>query len=323
VGDNQQGSVTMWSLIVNRVLLAIPTLLLVTVFVFVLQRLLPGDPLLVMSGEERDPVLLEELRKLYGFDQPLPVQFLIWLREVAGGNFGVSLRTGVPVLTLVGQTLPVTIQLATAAILIAMLIGIPMGILSAARKGSWLDYLASAISLSGLSIPNFWLGIVLILVVAVKLQWLPASGFVSVFDDPVRAFQTTILPAFVLGWNLAATLMRHTRSAMLEVLGLDYIRTARAKGLLSRTVVLKHAFRNALVPIVTLSTLLFGQLLAGAVLTEQVFTIPGFGKLIVDAVFNRDYGVVQGVVLCTGAAFIAMNLAADVLYIAINPRMRS
>jgi peptide/nickel transport system permease protein len=313
----------MWALILNRVLVAIPTLFLVTVFVFVLQRLLPGDPLLVMAGEERDPAILDQLRHLYGFDRPLPVQFFIWLGEVLQGNFGVSLRTGVPVLTLVGQTLPVTVQLATAAILIAMLIGIPMGILSAARKGSWLDYLASVISLSGLSIPNFWLGIVLILIVAVQLKWLPASGFVSVFDDPVGALRTTILPAFVLGWNLAATLMRHTRSAMLEVLRLDYIRTARAKGLFSHTVILKHAFRNALVPIVTLSTLLFGQLLAGAVLTEQIFTIPGFGKLIVDAVFNRDYGVVQGVVLCTGTAFIIMNLAADVLYILINPRMRS
>lgn len=313
----------MGSLIANRVLVAIPTLFLVTLFVFMLQRLLPGDPLLTMAGEERDPVMLEELRKLYGFDRPLPVQFVIWLREVAGGNFGASLRTGEPVLKLVGQTLPVTVQLATASILIAMLIGIPMGVLSAARKGTWVDYLANAVSLSGLSIPHFWLGIILILVVGVKLQWLPASGYASVFDDPVRAFQTTIMPAFVLGSGLAATLMRHTRSAMLEVLSLDYIRTARAKGLLPRAVILKHAFRNALVPIVTLSTLLFGQLLAGAVLTEQVFTIPGFGKLIVDAVFNRDYGVVQGVVLCTAMAFIVLNLAADVLYIVTNPRMRS
>lgn len=313
----------MWSLIVNRVLVAIPTLFLVMLFIFVLQRMLPGDPLLVMSGEERDPAVIETLRKFYGFDQPLYVQFLVWMREVATGNFGVSLRTGLPVLTLVGQTLPVTIQLATAAIIIAMLIGIPMGVLAAVRKGTWADYLASVVSLSGLSIPNFWLGIILILVVAVNLRWLPASGFVSVFDDPAAAFRTTIMPAFVLGTNLAATLMRHTRSAMLEVLGLDYIRTARAKGLLPRAVILKHAFRNALVPIVTLSTLLFGQLLAGAVLTEQVFTIPGFGKLIVDSVFNRDYGVVQGVVLCTAIAFIGLNLVADVLYILINPRMRS
>ncbi|MBN9263755.1 MAG: ABC transporter permease [Hyphomicrobium sp.] len=313
----------MWSLILRRLLVAIPTIFLVMVFVFILQRMLPGDPLLVMAGEERDPAVLEELRKLYGFDRSVPVQFLYWLREIASGNFGSSLRTGAPVTELIGQTLPVTIQLAVASLIIALLIGIPTGVLAAVKKGTWLDYVANAISLSGLSIPNFWLGIILILFVSVNLRWLPASGFVSVFDDPAEAFRTTIMPAFVLGSGLAATLMRHTRSAMLEVLRLDYVRTARAKGLLEPAVVLKHALRNALVPIVTLSTLLFGQLLAGAVLTEQVFTIPGFGKLIVDAVFNRDYGVVQGVVLCTAIAFILMNLVADVLYIVINPRLRT
>ena len=313
----------MWSLILRRLLVAIPTIFLVMVFVFILQRMLPGDPLLVMAGEERDPAVLEELRKLYGFDRSVPVQFLYWLREIASGNFGASLRTGAPVTELIGQTLPVTIQLAVASLIIALLIGIPTGVLAAVKKGTWLDYVANAISLSGLSIPNFWLGIILILFVSVNLRWLPASGFVSVFDDPAEAFRTTIMPAFVLGSGLAATLMRHTRSAMLEVLRLDYVRTARAKGLLEPAVVLKHALRNALVPIVTLSTLLFGQLLAGAVLTEQVFTIPGFGKLIVDAVFNRDYGVVQGVVLCTAIAFILMNLVADVLYIVINPRLRT
>lgn len=313
----------MWSLILRRLLVAIPTIFLVMVFVFILQRMLPGDPLLVMAGEERDPAVLEELRKLYGFDRSVPVQFLYWLREIASGNFGSSLRTGAPVTELIGQTLPVTIQLAVASLIIALLIGIPTGVLAAVKKGTWLDYVANAISLSGLSIPNFWLGIILILFVSVNLRWLPASGFVSVFENPAEAFRTTIMPAFVLGSGLAATLMRHTRSAMLEVLRLDYVRTARAKGLLEPAVVLKHALRNALVPIVTLSTLLFGQLLAGAVLTEQVFTIPGFGKLIVDAVFNRDYGVVQGVVLCTAIAFILMNLIADVLYIVINPRLRT
>ncbi|HWV80720.1 MAG TPA: ABC transporter permease [Hyphomicrobiaceae bacterium] len=313
----------MWSLILRRVALAVPTLFLVMVFVFVLQRMLPGDPLLVMAGEERDPAILEELRKLYGFDRSIPVQFVFWLKEIASGNFGASLRTGAPVTQLIAQTLPVTIQLAIASLIIALLIGIPTGVLSAVKKGTWLDYVANTISLSGLSIPNFWLGIILILFISVNLRWLPASGFVSIFDDPVEAFRTTIMPAFVLGSGLAATLMRHTRSAMLEVLRLDYVRTARAKGLLESKVILKHALRNALVPIVTLSTLLFGQLLAGAVLTEQVFTIPGFGKLIVDAVFNRDYGVVQGVVLCTAMSFILMNLIADVLYIVINPRLRT
>ena len=313
----------MIALIARRVMVALPTLFLVMLFVFILQRMLPGDPLLVMAGEERDPEVLATLRKLYRMDDPIPLQFLAWMREVAGGNFGVSLRTGTPVLELIGHTLPVTIHLAIASIIVAISIGIPMGILSAVRKGTVVDYAANIVSLSGLSIPNFWLGIMLILLVSVKLRWLPASGYVSVFEDPVASFQATIMPAFVLGSGLAATLMRHTRSAMLEVLRLDYIRTAYAKGLRPHTVIMRHALRNALVPIVTLSTLLFGQLLAGAVLTEQVFTIPGFGKLIVDAVFNRDYGVVQGVVLCTAIAFIFMNLLADVLYIVVNPKLRS
>jgi peptide/nickel transport system permease protein len=208
------------------------------------------------------------------------------------------------------------------AMIIAFLIGIPAGILSAVRKGTLTDYIANVIALSGLSIPNFWLGIMLILLVSVNLGWLPASGYEPIWRDPVRSLETMIMPAFVLGTALAATLMRHTRSAMLGVLQSDYVRTARAKGLRGRVVVLKHAFRNAVLPIVTLSALLFGELLAGAVLTEQIFTIPGFGKLIVDAVFNRDYAVVQGVVLCTAVGFILMNLFADVLYVLLNPRMR-
>ena len=239
------------------------------------------------------------------------------------GDLGVSLRTNQPVLRLIADKLPVTIQLALMAMAIAMAIGIPTGILSAVKKGGPIDYIANFIALSGLSIPNFWLGIMLILLVSVQLGWLPASGYVSPLEDPVRSFQTMLMPAFVLGTALAATLMRHTRSAMLGVLKADYVRTARAKGLGERVVVIKHAFRNALLPIVTLGALLFGELLAGAVLTEQIFTIPGFGKLIVDAVFTRDYAVVQGVVLCTAAGFILMNLIADILYFLLNPRMRA
>jgi peptide/nickel transport system permease protein len=313
----------MWTLIGRRVLVAVPTLFLVSLFVFALQRALPGDPLLVMAGEERDANVLAELRKLYRFDEPIPLQFIAWLGEVMKGNFGHSLRTNAPVTQLVAQTLPVTIQLAVASMIVAIAIGVPMGIVSAVKKGTAADYAANVVALTGLSIPNFWLGIMLILLVSVQWRLLPASGFVPFFEDPLGALRTLAMPAFVLGGSLAATLMRHTRSAMLEVLRSDYIRTARAKGVLERRVILKHALRNALVPIVTLSTLLFGELLAGAVLTEQIFTIPGFGKLIVDAVFNRDYGVVQGVVLCTAIGFILMNLVADILYILINPRLRT
>lgn len=313
----------MATLIIRRFLIAIPTLFLVSLFVFALQRALPGDPFLVIAGEERDPEVIARLREIYRMDDPIFVQFFAWLGQVVQGDFGRSLRTGEPVLNLILQKLPVTIQLATASILVAICIGIPIGILAARRKGTVVDYSASAVALSGLSIPNFWFGIMLILLVSVHLKWLPASGYESIFVHPWEAIQRLIMPAFVLGNGLAAFLMRHTRSAMLEVLRSDYVRTARAKGLDEDTVVHRHALRNALVPIITLTTLLFGELLAGAVLTEQVFTIPGFGKLIVDAVFNRDYGVVQGVVLCTAIGFILMNLLADILYILVNPRLRN
>jgi peptide/nickel transport system permease protein len=313
----------MLALIGRRVLIALPTLFLVSLFVFALQRALPGDPFLVIAGEERDPEVIARLREIYRLDDPIVVQFFAWLGQVVQGDFGRSLRTGEPVLALILQKLPVTLQLAIASIIVAIGIGIPAGIIAARRKDTAIDYSTSALALSGLSIPNFWLGIMLILVISVELQWLPASGYEPFFSNPVGAIERLIMPAFVLGSGLAAFLMRHTRSAMLEVLRSDYVRTARAKGLDEDAVVNRHALRNALVPIITLTTILFGELLGGAVLTEQVFTIPGFGKLIVDAVFNRDYGVVQGVVLCTAIGFILMNLLADVLYILVNPRLRA
>ena len=307
----------------KRLLVAIPTLLIISIFVFSLQKLLPGDPILTMAGEERDPAVIEFLREKYRLNDPVIVQYFYWLGGILSGDFGISLRTNQPVLELILQKLPVTIQLATMAMFFAFLIGIPIGILAAVKKNTTIDYVANIVALSGLSIPNFWLGIMLILLISVQLGWLPASGYESIFVDPVRSLQTMVMPAFVLGNALAATLMRHTRSAMVGVMSADYIRTARAKGLSPREVVLSHSFRNALLPVVTLSALLFGELLAGAVLTEQIFTIPGFGKLIVDAVFNRDYAVVQGVVLCTAVGFILMNLIADVLYVLLNPRLRA
>ncbi|WLG21363.1 ABC transporter permease [Pseudomonas sp. FP1154] len=309
--------------ILRRLLSAIPTLILVSLFVFTLQKLLPGDPVLAMAGEERDPAVMQYLRDKYRLNDPIPVQYLNWVGNVLTGDFGTSLRTEQPVTTLLASKLPVTLELAVLALLIALLIGIPTGIISAVRKGTVVDYGANVIALSGISIPHFWLGILLIMVFAVKLQWLPASGFVPVGEDFGQNLKTLILPAFVLGAGLSGILMRHTRSAMLEVLRTDYVRTARAKGLRPRTVILKHALRNALMPIVTLTTLLFGELLGGAVLTEQVFSIPGFGKMIVDAVFNRDYAVVQGVVLCIAIGFLLLNLLADVLYRMINPRLRT
>ncbi|GGB98086.1 peptide ABC transporter permease [Marivita lacus] len=311
----------MLAFIGRRILIAIPTVIIISIFVFALQHMLPGDPILVMAGEERDPAVIEALREKYRMNDPIPVQYLAWAGAALQGDLGISLRTQQPVLELIGQKLPVTIQLAVMALIIAILIGIPAGVLSAYKKGTWIDWLANIVALSGLSVPNFWLGIMLILLVSVKLGWLPASGYQPLSEDPIQSIKVMLMPAFVLGTGIAATLMRHTRSAMLSVLKSDYVRTARAKGLRERVVLVKHALRNALVPVVTVITLLFGELLAGAVLTEQIFTIPGFGKLVVDAVFNRDYAVVQGIVLCTGIAFIAMNILADAAYRVLNPRM--
>lgn len=312
----------MFELIIRRCLVVIPTLILVSIIVFGMQKLLPGDPVLALAGEDRDPQTIAFLQEKYRLNDPIITQYVSWLGRILTGDFGISIRTEKPVLDLILEKLPVTLQLAAFAMVIALLIGVPAGIISAVRKGTLTDYSINITALSGLSIPNFWLGILLILVVSVHWQLLPSSGYTSPFEDLRQNIRTMIMPAFVLGTGLAGVLMRHTRSAMLGVLRSDYVRTARAKGLNEKTVILRHALRNALVPIITLTTLLFGELLAGAVLTEQIFTIPGFGKLIVDAVFTRDYAVVQGVVLCTAIGFILMNLIADILYIIVNPRLR-
>ena len=301
----------------------VPTLILVSVLVFCLQQLMPGDPALVLAGEERgDARVLAQIRAELWLDRSVPVQYLHWIGNVLQGNFGFSWRTRQPVAELIGQKLPVTAQLGVMAFVIAVAIGVPAGVVAAVKRNSVWDYLANAVGLAGLSMPNFWLGIMLILLVSVHLGWLPPSGYVPLSEDIGQSLATTIMPAFVLGNAIAAVLMRHTRSAMLSTLDQDYVRTARAKGLSRTRVVLRHALRNALIPVVTLGALELGTLLSGAVLTEQVFSIPGFGKMVVDAVFNRDYPVVQGVVLVTALLFILLNLLADVLYVLINPRLR-
>ena len=308
----------------TRLLQVIPTILLVSVLVFALQQLMPGDPASVLAGEERgDPAVMAQIRAELWLDRPIPVQYLHWVGGVLHGDLGRSWRIREPVLSLILTKLPVTLQLASMAFVIALCIGVPAGVLSAVYRNSAWDYLINFVGLAGLSTPNFWLGIMMILLVSVQLGWLPPSGYVPLSVDWRQSLATTIMPAFVLGNAIAAILMRHTRSAMLSVLDQDYIRTARAKGLPEYRVVIRHAFRNALVPVVTLGALELGTLLSGAVLTEQVFSIPGFGKLVVDAVFNRDYPVVQGVVLVTSCLYILLNLVADVLYVLINPRLRT
>ncbi len=309
--------------LVRRLAIMVPTVIFVSMIIFGLQQLLPGDPAIALAGEERDPEVIAHIRAKYHLDDPLPMRYLRWIGGVVQGDFGESIRIQQPVSELILEKLPVTIELAVLSMLIALLIGVPMGILSAVKNGKWVDYAANAVALWGLSTPNFWLGIMLILLFSVELGWLPASGYVPPSEGLWENLKAMIMPAFVLGNAIAAVMMRHTRAAMLQVLSSDYVRTARAKGLVERVVIFKHALRNAAVPVITLGALEFGQLLSGAVLTEQVFSIPGFGKLIVDAVFNRDYAVVQGVVLCTATAYLMLNLMADIAYVLVNPRLRA
>ena len=308
--------------LLQRLAAIVPTLFFVSVLIFGLQQLLPGDPAIAMAGEERDPNVIAYLRGKFHLDEPLPVRYGFWLRDALHGDLGESVRIQQPVTALILEKLPVTLELAAIAMAVALVIGISAGVAAAVWRDTKWDYAANVFALWGLSTPNFWLGILLILLFSVKMGWLPASGYVSPFEDLKENLKGMLMPAFVLGNALAAVLMRHTRSAMLQVLASDYVRTARAKGLDERVVILRHALRNALVPIITLGALQFGELLSGAVLTEQVFSIPGFGKLIVDAVFNRDYSVVQGVVLFTATVYIVLNLLADLAYFAVNPRLR-
>jgi peptide/nickel transport system permease protein len=308
--------------LVRRLASIAPTLVFVSMLIFGLQQLLPGDPAQILAGEEQDPALIAHLRAKLHLDEPLPVRYAYWIGGVLRGDLGESIRTQQPVLELIAQKLPVTVELALLAMLVALVIGVPAGVVAAVRRDTPWDYGATVFALSGLSMPNFWLGILMILLFSVQLGWLPASGYTSPVEDLAGNLAAMLMPAIVLGTGIAAVLMRHTRSAMLQVLSADYVRTARAKGLSERVVVLHHALRNALTPVITLGALELGTLLSGAVLTEQVFTIPGFGKLIVDAVFNRDYAVIQGVVLVTASAYVLLNLLADLAYFVVNPRMR-
>ncbi|CDN57213.1 Inner membrane ABC transporter permease protein YddR (plasmid) [Neorhizobium galegae bv. officinalis bv. officinalis str. HAMBI 1141] len=313
----------MSSLLARRLLQLIPTVILLSLIIFSLQHLLPGDPALVLAGDNPDEATLAAIREQYHLDQPVFVQYIFWVKGVLTGDLGESMRHNRPVLDLILLKLPVTLQLAVMGIVVALVLGIAGGVISALRQNTTIDYMTNVVSLAGISVPNFWLGIMLIMFFSVYLGWLPASGFVSPWEDWRMNLSTTIMPAFVLGSAIAGVIMRHTRSAMLQALESDYVRTARAKGLSEWVVVFKHAMRNALTPIITLGALEFGALLSGAVLTEQIFTIPGFGKLIVDAVFTRDYPVVQGVVLVTSIFYIILNLLADIGYILVNPRLRS
>ena len=312
----------MFEFLVRRVFISIVTLFVISIVVFTGVRMIPGDPARVMGGTDADEAGLDEIREKYGLKDPVPVQYLRWVRLALVGDLGESIRTRQSVAWTVATKLPITIQLACFAILIAVAIAIPAGVLAAVRRNTVWDLLASGVSLCGVSVPNFWLGIMLILLLSVRLGWLPASGFVPFWEDPAGNLKRMIMPAFVLGTALAAVLMRQTRNSMIEVLSADYIRTARAKGLAGRAVVFRHAIRNGLIPVVTVLGLQMGALMGGAVVTEQIFVVPGFGRLVVEAVFTRDYPLVQGVVLITASSYVLINLLVDVSYSVLNPRIR-
>jgi peptide/nickel transport system permease protein len=300
------------------------TLLLASVVVFLGVHALPGDPALAMSGQEgaRDPELLASIREQYRLDEPLAVQYGAWLGQIVQGDFGQSIRTSLPVMEMVAERIPVTLQLAGWSLLVAIAIGIPAGVVAAIRRGRWPDYLSNAVALTGMSIPHFWLGLILITVFAVNLGVLPASGFVPFSEDPAENLRRLLLPAIVLGTGFAAVITRQTRSSMVRTMGEDYIRTARAKGLSEWSVVVRHGLRNSLLTVTTILGLQLGVLIAGSVVTEQIFLIPGFGKLIIEAVSTRDYPVIQAVALLSAVAYIVVNFVVDVLYTVLNARIR-
>ncbi|MFD8870860.1 MULTISPECIES: ABC transporter permease [Streptomyces] len=308
--------------LLRRVGESLITLFLVSVVVFAGVRALPGDTATALAGEEATPEAIAGIRRAYGLDDNIVIQYLRYVRHAVTGDLGTSSRTGLPVLDSVLDALPVTLELSALALLLAVLVGVSAGVVAAVRRGRPEEWLVNALALLGLSIPAFWLGIVLILTFAIAVPVFSASGFVPFGVDPVENLRHMVLPAIVLGSGLAAVVMRQTRAAMLGSLSADYIRTARAKGLSRRQVIGSHALRNSLVTVVTVLGLQLGHLISGAVVTEQIFVLPGFGKLTIDAVFSRDYAMVQGVVLFTSAAYILVNLLVDLAYSLIDPRIR-
>jgi peptide/nickel transport system permease protein len=308
--------------ILRRLGAAAIVLFLGSVLVFLGVRALPGDPATVLAGQEASPAAVAAIRHEYGFDRPLPVQYAMWAGKAVTGDFGRSTQDRLPVSHILTERLPVTIELSVLAMLVAVGVGVTTGIVAASRRGRFSDYAATAFGLVGLSVPHFWLGILGILLFSVQLHWLPASGYVPFTGDPGGNLERMLLPALVLGTGFAAVLMRQTRSAMLDSLSADYVRTARSKGLPERSVVGVHALRNSLTTVVTVLGLQLGALISGAVVTEQIFVIPGFGKLTVDAVVTRNYPVIQAVVLVTVAGYIVVNLLVDIAYGLLNPRVR-
>ena len=312
----------MADVIARRILLAVPMLIGMSVVVFLVVHLVPGDPATAVLGLNATPELVAQLRTDLGLDEPLPAQYVTWFGNVLTGDFGKDYSSGAAISDLLAQRLPVTIELAVAAIVIAVAVGIPLGVVAAVWRGRAPDAAAQGVSMVGISVPDFWVGIMLILALSLGAGVLPSSGWVPMSQDPVENLRHLALPALALGLGFAAVLIRVTRAAMLDVLSQDYIRFCRAKGLPESKVILKHALRNAAIPITTVIGMQAGYLLGGAIVIEQVFALPGVGRLVLDGVLQRNYPVVQGAVLVVGVMFIAVNLAADVLYAVLNPKLR-
>ncbi|MFO7691170.1 MAG: ABC transporter permease [Cryobacterium sp.] len=308
--------------LITRLWQSAVTLVLASLVVFIGVRQLPGDPALAMAGEEATPERVEVIREQLGLNEPLLTQYLTFVGNMARGDLGESTRTGTMVTELIATTLPVTLWLSGYAILVAVVVGVVLGIIAERFRGRWPEWIANGLALIGLSVPNFWLGILAILYLAVTLGWFPASGYVSMTDDPLGAIYHLTLPAIILGTGLAAVIMRQTRASMIETMKTDYVRTAKAKGLGRGRVLVRYGLRNSLIVVVTIVGLQLGGLISGAVVTERIFALPGFGKLTLDAVFTRDYPVIQAVVLIITVGYILINLAVDILYSVINPRIR-
>jgi peptide/nickel transport system permease protein len=309
------------SYIANRVLLMVPVAFLVTVIVFLLVRLSPGDPVLVYAGEERDPESLAQIRRSLGLDEPLPVQYVAWLGRAVQGDLGRSIRTRQPVGEAILERLPATFQLGGAAILLSVSVALVVGTLSAVKRNSPLDLLATGFTLAGVSLPNFFLGLILILVFALAFRIFPPGGYARFGEDPAGNLTRLVLPAITLAAASMAVNVRQMRSSLLDVLSQDYIRTARAKGLRERVVVMRHAMKNALIPVVTLVGLQVGAVIEGAIITETIFFWPGVGRLAVDSIAGRDYPVVQAIVLISALSFMVTTLLVDLLYAWLDPRI--
>ena len=307
--------------LIRRLLLTLPILFIVSVVCWSLINLIPGDPATVILGPEASEQAKDQMRERLGLNDPLVVQYVDWLGNVLRGDLGESLRDGTPVSQLILQRLPVTLELALGTFLVSLTIAVVAGILSASNRGTWIDYLSTGFALGGISIPHFWLGMMFIIIFAVSLGWLPASGYEPFFQNPVANITAMILPVLATGLRESAELTRMLRSSLLEELGSDYVRTALSKGLSRRVVVIKHAVRNALIPFVTASGLQIAALLGGLVVTEQVFQLPGVGRLIVESIEERDFTVVQGAVLTVTAIVVLINVLVDMLYAFIDPRI--